>query len=215
MEQVILGVKKFQQEIYPEKHALFESLAKRQNPEILFITCSDSRIDPSLITQTEPGSMFMIQNLGNIIPPYGTPYGGTGASIEYAVTVLNVRHIIVCGHTCCGAMSALLDARLARDIPVIRQWISYADSTLAIVQAAAGQLRTQEERMSFCIEQNVNVQMTHLKTIPSVAARLSSGQISVHGWVYHIETGSVDVFSTDAGKFVSFEQAYPAPVLVY
>lgn len=214
MEQVILGVKKFQQEVYPEKQALFESLAKRQSPEILFITCSDSRIDPSLITQTEPGSMFLIQNAGNIIPPHGTPYGGTGASIEYAVTVLNVKHIIVCGHTCCGAMSALLDARLVEDIPIIKQWISYADSTRAIVQAASGQF-TEEERLSFCIEQNVNVQMTHLKTIPSVAARLSLGQLSIHGWVYHIETGSVDVYSPDAKKFVSFEQAYPEPLLVH
>ncbi|WP_373532553.1 carbonic anhydrase [Vampirovibrio sp.] len=214
MEQVILGVKKFQKEIYPEKQSLFQALAKKQDPKILFITCSDSRIDPSLITQTDPGSMFLIQNAGNIIPPHGSPYGGTGASIEYAVTVLNVEHIIICGHTCCGAMAALLDARLVEDIPIIRQWISYADSTRAIVQAAPASL-SKEERMSLCIKQNVQVQMSHLKTIPSVAARLSAGQLSLHGWVYHIESGSIDVYSTGDKEFVPFEQAYPEPALVH
>ncbi len=205
--QVIRGVKKFQTEIYPVKQELFQSLAKKQDPKILFITCSDSRIDPSLITQTEPGSLFLIHNAGNLVPPHGTPYGGTGASIEYAITVLNVEHIIVCGHSMCGAMSALLDERKLENIPIIRNWITYAEGTRAIIEAEAGDL-SEEERLHRCVERNVEVQLTHLKTLPSVAAGLTTGRITLHGWVYHIETGTIDVYSTNSKSFISFDEEY-------
>jgi carbonic anhydrase len=204
---VIRGVKKFQQDIYPEKQALFTSLAQQQQPKILFITCSDSRVDPSLITQTDPGSMFLINNAGNIIPPHGTPYGGTGASIEYAVSVLKVEHIILCGHSQCGAMKALLADPTVDDIPIIRQWISYAESTRAIIDAEGGNL-TDDERLERCIEQNVRVQLSHLKTIPSVAAGSATGKLTLHGWVYHIESGEIDVYNSASRSFIPLEQAY-------
>lgn len=205
INQVIFGVKKFQNEVYPKKQQLFETLAKEQQPKILFITCSDSRIDPSLITQTEPGSLFLVQNAGNIIPPHGTPYGGTGASIEYAVTVLKVKHIILCGHSSCGAMSALLEPDKVENIPIIKQWISYAAATRAIIDV---ENLTTEERLQRCIERNVQVQLANLKTIPSVAAGLAAGCLNLHGWVYHIETGSIDVYTPELNTFVAFDDAY-------
>lgn len=212
LDSIVSGVRKFQSDIYPEKQALFKDLAKGQSPKILFVTCSDSRIDPSLITQTDPGSLFLIQNAGNIIPPHGTPYGGTGASIEYAVTVLNVEHIIVCGHSACGAMGALLNDNVLNSVsPIIKQWVSYAETTRAIIDAEAGDM-PQEERLHRCIERNVEVQIRHLQTFPSVAARLAIGKLSIHGWFYHIETGEIDVYEPKTESFVSFDKAYPLTV---
>ncbi len=206
MGKVILGVQKFQAEIYKDKQALFQTLAKRQDPKILFITCSDSRIDPSLITQTGPGDMFLIHNAGNIIPPYGTPYGGTAASIEYAVAVLDAQHIIVCGHGECGAMKALLNLKSVEANPIIRQWLSYAETSRAIIEAE--EVADDDERLQRCIERNVQVQLAHLQMIPSVAAKLASGNLSLHGWVYHIESGEIDVFEPEAQRFTSFAEAY-------
>lgn len=211
INSILLGVKKFQKEVYPSKQPLFKSLALQQQPKVLFITCSDSRLDPSLITQTDPGSMFVVQNAGNIIPPHGTPYGGTGASIEYAVTVLNVQHIIVCGHSRCGAMAALLDESKLTGIPIIKQWVSYADTTRAIIEAEAGNL-SEDERLHRCVEQNVQVQIKHLETFPSVAARLTSGKLTIHGWSYQIETGDIDVYDAESEMFVPFDTAYTIPL---
>lgn len=205
---IIEGVRKFQSEAYSHKQSLFQELAKKQEPKVLLVTCSDSRVDPSLITQTDPGSLFLVQNAGNIIPPYGTPYGGTGASIEYAVTVLGVEHIIVCGHSSCGAMSALLDDKVLESAPpIIKQWVSYAETTRAIVDVEAKNL-DKLERLNHAIARNVQVQIRHLKTFPSVAAKLAVGQLTIHGWVYQIESGNVDVYDPASEGFVPFERAY-------
>lgn len=205
---IISGVKNFQRDDYPKMQELFSDLARGQKPGVLFITCSDSRIVPALITQMNPGSMFEIQNAGNIIPPYGSPYGGTGASIEYAVSILNVEHVIVCGHSSCGAMSALLDDNLRKSVsPIIGQWLSYADATRAIIDEEAGNL-SDSERLHRCVELNVQVQVRNLKTIPSVAARLATGKLTIHGWYYDVGTGGVDVYDPGSDTFIPFEQAY-------
>ena len=108
MKHIIKGVLDFQKYAFPERQALFNSLADTQNPEVLFITCSDSRIDPNLVTQTHPGDLFICRNAGNVVPPHSTSTGSMTASIEYAVAVLGVKHIIICGHTNCGAMKGAL-----------------------------------------------------------------------------------------------------------
>ena len=108
MDKILDGVRRFRDTVFAEQRSLFERLARKQDPQALFITCSDSRINPNLITSTEPGDLFILRNAGNIIPPYGAANGGEGATIEYAIAVLGVRHIIVCGHSHCGAMQALL-----------------------------------------------------------------------------------------------------------
>lgn len=205
---IISGVKNFQTDAYQKKRELFSDLAKGQQPGVLFITCSDSRIDPALITQTDPGSLFMVQNAGNIIPPHGTPYGGTGASIEYALSILNVQHVIVCGHSSCGAMGALLDDNLRKSVPpIIGQWISYADATRAIMDEESENLSS-SERLHRCVKRNVQVQVRNLKTFPSVAARLATGKLTIHGWYYDVGTGGVDVYDPDSDAFIPFEQAY-------
>lgn len=207
LHELVGGVRRFQREVYPAKQALFKTLALGQAPKILFITCSDSRIDPSLITQSDPGSLFLIHNAGNIVPPHGTPYGGTGASIEYAVSVLEVEHIIVCGHSACGAMTALCEKHQGEEIPIIRQWISYAAATRAILDAVDSGM-SEAERLERSIEINVAVQLHHLETLPSVAARMAAKTLALHGWVYHIETGAIDVYNPLNDAFVPFDEAY-------
>lgn len=209
-EHIINGVNQFQRLVYPEKQSLFQRLAKGQTPKVLFITCSDSRVDPTLITQTEPGEMFLIHNAGNIVPPLGAAYGGTGASIEYAVSVLNVEHIIVCGHSTCGAMAALVNEVSLDNLPAVKHWLSFAESTKAILDVNSEDM-DEKERIEYCIRMNVPVQLNHLKTLPSVAAKLIQNKISLHGWVYQIETGEIDVYNADDQSFVPFQKAYSLP----
>ena len=203
------GVRKFQGEAFAEKRALFQSLAQGQNPKILFITCSDSRIDPNLITQTNPGELFVIQNAGNIVPPYGVMYGGTSASIEFAVAVLNVEHIIVCGHSDCGAVRALVNDVSLEEAPSIRQWLRYAETAKAITDAELLNSDASEtDRIYRCAQKNVQVQLNHLKTIPCVAAHMASGRLQLHGWLYYIGTGQIRVFDDSIEDFTEFDEAY-------
>src|SRR6478736_4743690 len=130
MRKIIEGVREFQATVFREQRELFEALSRKpQNPLAMFITCSDSRINPNLITQTEPGDLFLLRNAGNIIPPSGAGNGGEGATIEYAVGVLGVQHIIVCGHSQCGAMQALLRPNAVDDLPAVAEWFRHAEAT--------------------------------------------------------------------------------------
>ena len=110
MPDIAAGVVKFQKEVFPEKKDLFKTLSQGQNPETLFITCSDSRINPNMLTQTEPGELFICRNAGNIVPPHTNHTGGMTASTEYAVAVVKVKHIVVCGQSACGAMTAAMQS---------------------------------------------------------------------------------------------------------
>lgn len=213
LQKIIQGVNQFQQKVYPGKQARFHSLAKAQHPKILFITCSDSRIDPALITQTEPGDMFLIQNAGNIVPPYGSAYGGTGASIEYAVAALNVEHVIICGHSACGAMGALLNKSAIDHLPTVKHWLSMAETTRILMEVQTQGLNDQE-RVDACIKLNIPVQLSHLKTLPSVAAKIQKNEIQLHGWVYHIDSGEIDVYQEEGNQFIPFQEAYPLPAAV-
>src|SRR5262249_44266695 len=118
MRKIIQGVRQFQDTVFRRQRDFFELLArKQQSPQALFITCSDSRINPNLLTSTEPGDLFLLRNAGNIIPPYGAANGGEGATIEYAVSVLKLQNIIVCGHFHCGAMHYLLRLEGIEEMP--------------------------------------------------------------------------------------------------
>jgi carbonic anhydrase len=134
MEKLVEGVKKFQAEVFSAKRALFSRLSESQTPRALFVTCSDSRIDPTLLTQAEPGELFILRNAGNIIPSYGETMGGSTATIEYAVGMLGVKHVIVCGHTDCGVMRALLHPESVEDLPAVKSWMRQAETTRRIVR---------------------------------------------------------------------------------
>ncbi len=205
MERILQGVSKFQRDVYPRQRELFEQLAKKQTPRALFITCADSRVVPDLITQVGPGELFICRNAGNMVPAYGEVNGGVSATIEYAVMALNIRHIIICGHTDCGAMKAVLHPEMTNGMPTVKSWLAYGEMARRVVESAYPDL-AEEAKLHAVIEENVVAQLDHLRTHPSVAARLATGDICLHGWVYHIRTGALEAWDGERGRFVSIEE---------
>lgn len=201
MRKLITGLHQFQSEIFLSQKELFERLAKGQNPDALFITCSDSRINPNLITQTNPGDLFILRNAGNIIPAHGAANGGEGATIEFAVVALGVKDIIVCGHSLCGAMKGLLNPENLGDLPTVLAWLSHAEATRRTVKENYADL-PEDQLLNVATQENVLVQLENLRTHPAVAARLSRGELNVHGWVYKIETGEVFSYQPNEGQFL-------------
>jgi carbonic anhydrase len=207
MPRFAAGVIRFQNEVYPEKKALFEHLSRGQSPEALFITCSDSRIETAMITQTDPGDLFICRNAGNIVPPHTQYTGGITASIEFAVAALKVPHIVVCGHTGCGAMEGAMNPERLAGLPHVHDWLDFAQAAVDIVEKA-GAGKSPAKRMHMLIEQNVILQLEHLKTHPSVADRLAAGAVQLHGWVYDIRTGDMRAYDTSRGEFIPVDQYY-------
>lgn len=211
MPKFAAGVVRFQTKVYPELKGLFEKLSQGQAPEALFITCSDSRIEPATITQTKPGELFIIRNAGNIVPPHTEHTGGTTAAIEFAAMALTVPHIVVCGHSDCGAMKGALNARGLDSLPHVKKWLGYSDAALAIVEETANDL-PDDERMDELIRQNVILQIQHLKTHPSVARRLAKGDLRLHGWVYDIKTGDIHAWDEASNTFKPVQDQYAQEV---
>ena len=205
------GVVRFQQEVYPEKQALFEQLSTGQSPEALFITCSDSRIDTAMITQTEPGEIFICRNAGNIVPPHTEGTSGMRASIEFSVAALNVPHIVVCGHTECGAMKGAMNPEGLDALPHVKAWLEYSKAAVAVVKEK-GADTSPEEQMAMLLQQNVLLQLQHLKSHPTVAARLAKGDLQLHGWVYDIKTGDVQAYDETTGEFSAVGERYAADI---
>jgi carbonic anhydrase len=210
MQKLVQGIHQFQRSIFSRHRPLFERLAHGQKPHALFITCSDSRINPNLLTQTEPGELFILRNAGNLIPPHGASQGGEGATIEYAVVGLDVQDIIVCGHSLCGAMKGLLDPALLEGMPIVAGWLSHAEATRRIMAEKYAD-REGDALWTATVEENVLVQIENLRTHPSVAARLAQDRLKLHGWVYKIETGEVFAYDPAAGQFLPLLPATPVP----
>lgn len=206
MQKLIDGVHAFQRDIFRSQKRFFQQLANGQRPLALFITCSDSRICPNLLTQTEPGELFILRNAGNIVPPYGAVNGGEAGTIEYAVSVLDVRDIIVCGHSHCGAMNALLDPRQVERLPAVRVWLEHAEATARIINENYSHVTQPQARLTVTVEENVLVQLENLRTHPSVAAALARDRLKVHAWVYKLETGQVFGFDVEEGQYLPIEQ---------
>lgn len=211
MQKLVQGVHQFQRHIFAEHQRLFEKLAEGQRPLALFITCSDSRINPNLLTQTEPGQLFILRTAGNIVPPYGAVQGGEAGTIEYAVAVLKVRDIVVCGHSHCGAMSGLLAPESVAELPAVQALLRHAEATQRIIKENYEHLTEGSARLMATVEENVLVQLENLRTHPSVAAALSRQQLNLHGWVYKFETGQVFSYHPTEGHFLPLETAAAQP----
>lgn len=205
MQKLVDGIHHFQKHVFSREQRLFETLAEGQQPVALFITCSDSRINPNLLTQTRPGELFILRVAGNIIPPYGAVQGGEAATIEYAVSVLNVKDIVVCGHSLCGAMSGLLKPDSLATLPAVRDYLRHAEATRRIVEENYQHLTDPARRLTLTVEENVLVQLENLRTHPTVAAALGREALKLHGWVYKFETGDVFGFNPDAKQFLPLE----------
>lgn len=205
MQKLIHGIHQFREENFRPLQDLFEELSKGQTPETLFITCSDSRIDPNLLTRSKPGELFILRNAGNIIPPHGAGNGGEAATIEFAVAALGVKDIIICGHSHCGAMRGLLEPASVTSLPTVSSWLSHAETTRRIVQDNYTHLEG-DKLLTATVEENVLVQLENLRTLPAVASRLVRGNLHLHGWVYKIETGEVFAYDLASGQFVPVAQ---------
>ena len=199
MEKIRLGVQRFRTVTFPQKREMYERLAEKQIPEALFIACGDSRIDPSLLTGTDPGELFVERTPGNIVPIYDNDVSvGVSASIEYAVTVLGVKNIIICGHSACGAMKALFHPEHLQLLPATARWLKFAQPAL---EEFRRENTNKAKNLNRLTEINVLEQLKHLHTHPAVEQRFKAGSLGLHGWMYEIHTGIVKAHNQATGEF--------------
>jgi carbonic anhydrase len=218
MKRLLEGYARFRRDVFPQHRDRFRLLADRQQPDVLFITCADSRVVPDLILQTEPGDMFLCRAVGNIVPPHGSMPGGISSTIEYAVEVLHVRHIIVCGHSDCGAIKAVLppdpagqkstdtrDHSKLPQLPLTSKWLGYIEPAWKYLPPGT----PSEDRRALhtaLIRANVIAQLENLKTHPEVARTVAHGQLQIHGWYYDILSGSVEAYDQQQRRFLALEE---------
>ncbi|MEV8591343.1 carbonic anhydrase [Streptomyces sp. NPDC051180] len=187
MPHLAEGIARFQREVFPAKAGLFARLATDHRPGTLFVGCSDARVLPELITQTDPGELFVVRNAGNLVPAHTPGADGVTAAVEYAVAVLGVRDLVVCGHSACGAMTALAEGHDLAAAPAVAAWLRHADASLART-AATGR----HGDVDALVRENVTAQLANLATHPSVARALAAGAVRLHGWVFDIADGTVE-----------------------
>lgn len=211
---LIQGLNTFHDHYFHEHQDLFERLSNGQTPDVLFITCSDSRIDPCLITQAQPGELFVIRNVGNIIPAYsGVAENAEGAGIEYAVQALGIKDIIVCGHSHCGAMKGLLQiGNLAEQMPLVYGWLKrHGEATRRVILDNYKDVEP-DKLLKIAIEQNVLTQIGNLETYPAIRSKLHSRKLNLHAWMYEIETGTVFAYHAEQRQFTLLEKrSFPVP----
>lgn len=210
MKKIVDGIHEFQKGDYQEHEAFFKALSEGQSPRALFITCSDSRIDPGRLTRTNPGELFVLRTAGNIVPPYGAVQGGEAATIEYAISALKIKNVIVCGHSHCGAMAGLLALDQLGGLPAVKAYLGHADATRRIMDENYSDLADPQERLYCTVEENVLVQLDNLRTHPTVSAAIGRKELELHGWVYKFESGEVFSFDRDKHDFALLEDVKPA-----
>lgn len=202
MQKLIEGIRQFQSSYVPSHKALMTELSKGQHPRVLFIGCSDSRVSPEIITQSDIGDLFIIRNAGNIIPPYEATNGGEGATIEYAIEALDIKQVIICGHSQCGAMKGLLQiGELEDKMPLVYEWLRHTEATRKLVMDNYSHLE-KKEMLNALVAENVLTQIDNLRTYPVIRSKLYQGNLSIHGWIYKIETGEVLAYDSENHAFV-------------
>jgi len=202
MKQLIEGHKRFLAEVFPEKKSRFRLLSERQAPEVLFITCSDSRVVPDLILGTEPGDLFITRNAGNVVPVISSDVDGVTATIEYAVEVLKIKHAILCGHSDCGALKAAVDRSALENLPKARRWLEHVQEAFHYRQPLNPADGAGAELASL-IRGNVVAQLANLKAQPAVASAVKAGRLKVHGWYYDILSGRIERFDEESRGFLA------------
>jgi carbonic anhydrase len=200
VDEIIAGVQAFQRDVYPRYRERFAELALGQAPRAMVITCSDSRIDPFLLTQSEPGQLFVLRNAGNIVPEHDGFVGGVTATIEFAVVQLRVPNIIICGHAGCGAVAGLLHPEKIRHLPEVTNWLHHAARARKRVAESGG--LDGADAMERAVAANVLVQIENLRTHPCVAEAVARKELAIHGWVYDFVTGAVTVYHEEQRRFV-------------
>jgi carbonic anhydrase len=213
MQKLVQGVHRFRSDYFKARRALFERLATDgQRPDTLFITCSDSRVVPNLITSTQPGELFIVRNVGNIVPAvHRNVLGGVAAAIEYAVQVLEVSTIVVCGHTQCGAMGAIVSPESVKHLRFVSRWLGEAADIPRIIEERYGAL-TPEQRLNAAVQENVLTQLENLRTYDFIADRLDRGKLTLAGWVFKIATGDVFEYDPASEQFLAMVGEQESPL---
>ncbi|MCM2281654.1 MAG: carbonic anhydrase [Bdellovibrionaceae bacterium] len=214
MKKLVNGIVEFRQKVLPGYREKFAQLALGQSPDSLFIACSDSRVVPNLFASTDPGDLFVIRNVGNLIPCCGenghsTADESEAAAIEFATMTLNISNIIVCGHSECGAMHAILEDREKIQAPNLRSWLRHGEPSLQRMPADAGHL----SRVNLLSQMNVLQQMEHLRSYPGVQERLSDGRLQIHGWWFELSTADVYAFEESLNRFILLDEAEALRIL--
>ena len=201
MEKLVAGHKKFLKDAFPLRQGQFYLLAEWQRPEVLFVTCADSRVVPDLILQTQPGDLFICRNAGNVIPRAGEPAGGVSATIQYAVEVLRVKDLVVCGHSDCGTIRALMHPETLAGLDSVKDWLQHVEPAWKRVTDLE---RTADEhiRHAALTRANVLIQLDNLKTHEYIRRGLAEGRLTAHGWYYDILSGRIEQYDEELGKFV-------------
>jgi carbonic anhydrase len=212
MDQFLDRITRLKAQALPAQQALYERLATHgQSPKALMISCADSRVAPELITSADPGELFVCRNAGNIVPPFSQANGGVSSTVEYAVMVLGVRDIVVCGHSDCGAMKAFLTPEKMADMPNVAAWLRHSHAANSVVCSAYPNLEGAERVRALALE-NVIAQINHLRTHPSVAAALAKGELTLHGWFFDIQTRSILALDGSTGVFHPVEPHTALPI---
>jgi carbonic anhydrase len=200
MQRLIEGHKRFLAEVFPARKSHFHLLSEGQAPEWLFITCADSRVLPDLILGTEPGDLFISRSIGNVVPKPSHDVDGVTATIEYAVEVLKVRHIIVCGHSDCGALKAALDRKSLENLPKARRWLEHVEAAFAHKQPL-NPADGESAELAALIRGNVVAQLKNLQAQTPVQSAMAEERLTVHGWYYDILTGRIEEYDEELKKF--------------
>jgi len=210
MQRLIEGVHKFQTDEFGNYRKLFRKLSQEgQNPHTLFITCSDSRVLAELITQSKPGDLFVVKNVGNIVPPASAKgdTNSTAAAIEFAVENLKVSDIVICGHSQCGAISCLLGRNPVTDLmPHLRDWLNLAAPVLETLKKDYTHLQNATEQETAAAVENVLFSLDNLHSYPCVQERLMGGSLRLHGWFFEIATAELFAYDPEARQFAPLVQ---------
>lgn len=210
LDRLKTGIRRFQSEVHAERAAEYQRAATTpQQPHTLVIACADSRVDVESIASAGPGELFIARNIGNMVPSFGEMLGGVSAVIEYAVTALKVQHLVICGHSDCGAMKALLNPESTDSMPTVRSWLRNGQAALHVASSQARPDEPALEKLRRLTEENVLMQLAHVKTHPSVAGAAARGELTLSGWVYEIGSGQVRIVEDGSREFtpVTTEEA--------
>ena len=204
IQQYAQGNKLFRSYFKENKDSLLDLVKNGQSPKALFIGCSDSRVIPDLMLQTKPGDLFVIRNVGAFVPPYkpDEDFHATASGIEYAVSVLKVKEIIICGHTHCGACSHLFEEIEDKSLIHTKKWLELGESAKASAILSLGHDAKKEELIKLTEKLSITKQIENILTYPNVKKRFEDGTIHIHGWHYDIETGKIDYYNAETYEFL-------------
>lgn len=215
-DRFFTGMARFRSDVFPKQMPLYRQLVRDgQQPKALVISCGDSRVIPELIMQCGPGELFVCRNAGNIVPPGEQATGGVSATIEYAVMALDVRDIVICGHSDCGAMKGLLHPEQLESMPNVRTWLRHSHAAVSVfAEMHAAQNLSPAEASRAMAQENVIAQLQNLRTHPCVAARLANRRLRLHGWFFDLETGLMHALDGESGEFRPIDDDETMPIAV-